>query len=119
MWENGRLKYDEFLSELYESLGFENESQEKKDEFALNIMPIVVDKVMNCVLRNLDQEVALSELERIADSNPDHNDIELLFALVDVIPGLEESVVRNLNDLKDELTDRMGMIDFVIEEAKK
>lgn len=92
--------------------------------------PEVTAKIQKEILRTLGDRILLSimsamteenllEFEMMQEMYPDQSEFEMLFSIIEKVPALHEVLIKNVNDLAEELLYDVDKIDEVIAKQTK
>jgi hypothetical protein len=92
--------------------------------------PNVTEKIQKEILRTLGDRILLSimsamteenllEFEMMKEMYPGQSEFEMLFSIIDKVPALHEVLLKNVNDLAEELLYDVDKLDEVIDKHTK
>lgn len=111
--ENRQSMYfnaDNFVNLVLTATGMDKAAPDVVDQLSLEISQTLSDRITATVVASLgDKELDL--LERIVADHPELDRIDALSIITPSIAGLDERILKEVNDLFEELVQNAQMID--------
>jgi len=101
---------ENFVQMVLQATKMDKASPAMIDQLSLEISQTLSDRVTATVVASLgDKELEL--LERIMEDHPELDRIDALSIITPTVPGLNERILKEVNDLYEELIDSVKMIE--------
>lgn len=103
MFDYINFSFEKFASYVIEKMKLGSLSDEMKLKFETEISKALADRIITTMVNAMTEE-NLQMYDRVKQENPDFTTVEAIMIIVDEIPELHEVLIRNVNDLAEELT---------------
>jgi hypothetical protein len=110
--------YQAFIDHVMEKLKLNDAEPDVKSKIEKELLRTLGNRILLSVMHAMTDD-DIKTFEMIRTANPDMSDYEIIYAIVDEVPALHEVMMKNINDLLDELTYDAQRLDEVLEEKKQ
>ncbi len=106
-----------FVEYLMDKMQLTDANEEVKEKIQKRILMLLGDRIFISIMAAMTDE-NLAEFETAKKIYEDMSEFEILYSIVDKVPMLHEVLIKNVNDLADELLYDFDKIDEIIEKNK-
>ena len=106
-----------FVEYLMDKMQLTDANEEVKEKIQKQILMLLGDRIFISIMAAMTDE-NLAEFETAKAVYGDMSEFEILYSIVDKVPMLHEVLIKNVNDLADELLYDFDKIDEIIEKNK-
>lgn len=106
-----------FVEYLMDKMQITDANDEVKEKIQRQILMLLGDRIFLSVMGAMTEE-NLAEFETAKAVHEDMSELEILYSMLEKVPMLQEVLIKNVNDLADELLYDFDKIDTIIEENK-
>jgi len=107
-----------FLDYILKEMKLEDAEPEVLEKIKKEIMRTLGDRILVSIMSAMTEENLL-EFEMMQATYPGLSEFEMLFSIIDKVPALHEVMIKNVNDLAQELLYDVEKIDEVIDKHTK
>lgn len=106
-----------FVEYVMDKMQITDANEEVKEKIQRRILMLLGDRIFLSVMGAMTEE-NLAEFETAKKVYEDMSEFEILYSMLEKIPMLQEVLLKNVNDLADELLYDFDKIDQLIEKNK-
>lgn len=106
-----------FVEYVTEKMKLTDANEDVKEKIQKRIHMLLGDRIFISIMAAMTDE-NLAEFETAKKIYEDMSEFEILYSIVDKVPMLHEVLIKNVNDLADELLYDFDKIDEIIEKNK-
>ncbi len=110
--------YQAFIDHVMEKLKLNDAEPDIKSKIEKELLRTLGNRILLSVMHAMEDD-DIKTFEMIRTANPDMSDYEIIYALVDEVPALHEVMMKNINDLVEELTYDAQRLDEILEEKNQ
>jgi hypothetical protein len=118
MFTSENFTYQAFIDHVMEKLKLNDSEPDIKAKIEKELLRTLGNRILLSIMHAMTDD-DIKTFEMIRTANPDMSDYEIIYAIVDEIPALNEVMLKNINDLVDELTYDAERLDEVLEKKKQ
>ncbi|MBA4337193.1 hypothetical protein C0416_05505 [bacterium] len=106
-----------FVDYVVEQMKLKDSNPDVKAKIEKEILTTLGRRIIASVVNAMTEE-NLVKFDIIKATHPEFSDYEAIFALIDEIPLLHEIMIKNVNDLAQELIYDVNRLDEALEKSK-
>lgn len=107
-----------FVDYVIKEMKLEDTEPEVLQKIKTEILRTLGDRILVSIMSAMTEENLL-EFETMQTMYPDQSEFEMLFSIIDKVPALHEVLIKNVNDLAEELLYDVDKLDQVIDKHTK
>lgn len=118
MFTSENFSYQAFIDYVMDKLRLNDSEPDIKAKIEKELLRTLGNRILLSVMNAMTDD-DIQTFEMIRTANPDMSDYEIIYSIVDEIPALYEVMMKNINDLVDELTYDVERLDAILEKKKQ
>lgn len=107
-----------FVDYIIKEMKLENTEPDVLEKIKTEILRTLGDRILVSIMSAMNEENVL-EFEAMQEMYPQQSEFEMLFSIIDKVPALHEVLIKNVNDLAEELLYDVERLDEVIDKHTK
>lgn len=117
MFTPENFSFKAFIDFVIERMNLKDAEEDVRTKIEREIMRLLDNRIMACVFGSMTEE-NLIQYDLMREQNPEVSEFEIIFKMVDEIPGLHEIMLKGVNDLAEELIYDAQTLDAALAERE-
>jgi hypothetical protein len=118
MFDYKNFSFPGFIDYVLKKMKLENSPEEIKEKLSQEIAIALGDRIITAIFEAMTDE-NYKVYDRIRAQEPDLSSLEAVLFMIDEIPVLHEILVKNVNDLAEELTFNSERVEKALGKSKE
>jgi len=118
MFTPENFTYQAFIDHVMKKLQLNDSEPDIKAKIEKELLRTLGNRILLSVMHAMTKD-DIQLFEMIRASEPDLSDFEIIYAIVDQVPALNEIMMKGINDLEKELTYDAERLQEVLDEKKE